>query len=312
MVPGGIPVGIYVQTDGVFVIGTGQIETENGIKESPAKNILKTGDYIVGFQGEKINRKQQLIDKLKQFSGEELVLGVRRNQEELEVKICPVLQPEGASIGVWVRDDTQGVGTLTYITEENKFGALGHGIADSDSELLMEVSNGKLYGCEIIGITKGQVGTPGKIAGKISYSSQNLYGQISGNLSGGIYGKANANLLKSVLNQSIPIALKQEVQEGKAVILSSVSGELKEYEVEIRKLYRNDGNINKGMELRVIDEELLALTGGIVQGMSGSPLIQNGKLIGAVTHVLVNDPTRGYGIFIENMLGTPEAEEEIK
>ena len=302
LIPGGIPVGIYVQTDGVFVIGTGPIETENGTVESPAKNILKTGDYIISFQGEKICRKQELIEKLQQFYEEELVLGIRRNHEELEVRIHPIVQPSGASIGVWVRDDTQGVGTLTYITDEKKFGALGHGIADSDSEVLMEVSKGRLYGCEIIGIIKGKAGSPGKLAGKIAYHNQNLYGQISGNLSGGIYGSANEHLMQSVTNSPLPIALKQEVQEGKAVILSSVSGELKEYEVEIRKIHRSDENVNKGMELTVTDDELLELTGGIVQGMSGSPIIQDGKLVGAVTHVLVNDPTRGYGIFIENML----------
>ena len=166
----------------------------------------------------------------------------------------------------------------------------------------MEVSEGKLYDCEIFEITKGEKGTPGKLSGKIIYSQSNLYGEVSGNLSGGIYGKANAHLRESVEYQPMPIALKQEITEGAAVILSSVSGELKEYAVKIEKIYRNDNDVNKGMVLTVVDEELLSLTGGIVQGMSGSPIIQNGKLVGAVTHVLVNDPTKGYGIFIENML----------
>lgn len=302
LIPGGIPVGIYVQTDGIFVIGTGQIETENGAVESPAKNIIKTGDYITSFQGEKIERKEELIEKLSEFSGEELVLGIRRNQEDLEICVNPVMSEEGAHIGVWVRDDTQGVGTLTYITADGKFGALGHGISDADSELLMEVSEGKLYDCEILAIIKGERGTPGKLSGKIVYSKNNLYGDVYGNLSGGIYGQANAHLMASVKNEPISIALKQEVMEGKAVILSSVDGTLKEYTVEIKKIHKGEKDVNKGIELTVTDDDLLSLTGGIVQGMSGSPIIQNGKIVGALTHVFVNDPVKGYGIFVEDML----------
>ena len=302
LIPGGIPVGVYVQTEGVFVIGTGNIENESEIIESPAKNILKTGDYITSVQGVEIHTKQELIRELKQFRGEEMILGIRRSGEKIEVVVKPVLSENGMQLGLWVRDDTQGVGTLTYLTADGKFGALGHGISDADSELLMEVSNGKLYDCEIFEITKGERGTPGKLSGKIVYSNSNLYGVVTGNLSGGIYGKANHHLLESVVCDAMPIALKQEVVEGEASILSSVSGEVKEYKVKVEKVYNGNNDVNKGMVLTVVDEELLALTGGIVQGMSGSPIIQDGKLVGAVTHVLVNDPTRGYGIFIETML----------
>ena len=287
LIPGGIPVGIYVQTEGVFVIGTGQIETETGKMESPAKNILKTGDYITRVQGVEIDRKQELITELARFQGEELILGIRRNGDEMEVSLKPVMSEKGAQIGVWVRDDTQGVGTLTYVTPDRKFGALGHGISDADSDLLMEVSEGKLYDCEIFEITKGKKGTPGKLSGKIIYSRSNLYGEVTGNLSGGIYGQGNAHLMENVEYEPLPIALKQEVTEGEAVILSSVSGEVKEYDVIIEKVYRSDHDVNKGMILTVVDEELLSLTGGIVQGMSGSPIIQDGKLVGAVTHVCV-------------------------
>lgn len=302
VIPGGIAVGVYVQTDGIFVIGTGDVITERGIFESPAKNIVKTGDYITSFQGEEICTKQDLVKKLETFQGEELILGIRRNQEDLQVSIHPVYEEEQCFIGIWVRDDTQGIGTLTYVTEHKKFGALGHGISDTDSEILMEVETGKIYDCEIIGITKGQAGTPGKLSGKIIYNNAHVYGKVSGNLSGGIYGTANEQLLEAVENTSLPIALKQEVQEGEAVILSAVEGTVKEYTVEITKIYRGEADVQKGMEVKVTDERLLALTGGIVQGMSGSPIIQDGKLVGAVTHVLVNDPTTGYGIFIENML----------
>lgn len=302
VIPGGIPVGIYIETDGIFVIGTGHIETENGIIESPAKNILKTGDYITSFQGQKISKKQELIELLEDFEGEELILGIRRNQEKMEVAVKPIYVEDACYLGVWVRDDTQGVGTLTYVTDERKFGALGHGISDSDSNLLMETSEGKLYDCEILAIMKGEKGTPGKLSGKIVYSSKNLYGEVEENISGGVYGTANEHLMENLEYNSMPIALKQEVQEGEALILSSVDGVPREYTVEIRQIHRGEADVNKGMELVVTDERLLELTGGIVQGMSGSPIIQNGKIIGAVTHVLINDPTRGYGIFIENML----------
>ena len=302
LIPGGIQVGIYIETDGIFVIGTGEIETDAGKIESPAKNILKTGDYITRFQGQEISKKQELVELLETFEGNEIVLGIRRNQEDMEVAIKPVYNGDTCYLGVWVRDDTQGVGTLTYVTEDEKFAALGHGISDSDSELLMESSEGRLYDCEILAIIKGEKGTPGKLSGKIVYSQNHLYGEVSRNLSGGIYGSANERLLQEVENEPMPIALKQEVEEGEAVILSAVDGTVREYTVEIKKIHRGEKDINKGMELVVTDERLLELAGGIVQGMSGSPIIQNGKIIGAVTHVLVNDPTRGYGIFIENML----------
>lgn len=300
--PGGIPVGIYVQTDGVFVVGTGQIETETGLIESPAQNIIKTGDYITHFQGEQISGKKALVEKLKTFSDEKLTLGIRRGKEAFSVNMEPVYTNGQCQIGVWVRDDMQGIGMLTYVTEDQKFGALGHGISDTDSSLLMEVSKGKLYDCEVTQITRGRSGEPGRLSGKILYRPENYYGSIYGNESGGIYGKANEKLLAKIVGKPLEIALKEEVKEEDAVILSSVDGSLKKYKVQLTKVHKGERDVNKGIELCVTDEALLALTGGIVQGMSGSPILQNGKIVGAVTHVLVNDPTRGYGIFIENML----------
>lgn len=288
VIPGGIPVGIYVQTDGIFVIGTGQIESNGQKLESPAQNLIKTGDYIISFQGKKISKKQELVERLENFHEEKLILGIRRNQEELEISIAPLLTEEGAKLGIWVRDDTQGVGTLTYVTADQKFGALGHGISDADSELLMEVSQGKLYDCELYEIVKGKIGTPGKLLGKINYRSENLYGQISGNGSGGIYGTANTKLMKQLKHEAVELALKQEIKEGTAQVLSAVDGTLKSYEVEIINVYRGERDPNKGMEIKVTDERLLELTGGIVRGMSGSPILQDGKIVGAVTHVCVN------------------------
>lgn len=302
LLPGGIPVGIYVQTNGVFIVGTGQIETEEGQVESPAHNIVKTGDYITSFEGEPVADKKELIRRLDEFQGEELNLGIRRGGEEIEVKLHPVCVGGKCRIGVWVRDDTQGIGMLTYVTEDQRFGALGHGISDADSSLLMEVSDGKLYDCEISQITRGKSGEPGRLSGKIIYQPDKYYGRILGSGSGGIYGDANEKLMSKLSMKPMEIALKQEVKEGSAVILSSVDGTLREYQAELTKVHKGDRDVNKGMELRVTDEALLALTGGIVQGMSGSPIIQNGKIVGALTHVYVNNPTKGYGIFIEEML----------
>ena len=306
LIPGGISVGIYIETDGVFVIGTGDFETNDGLIESPAKNILKTGDYITSLEGEPVSKKQELMEFLEDFSGEEIILGIRRNEEQLEVSVNPVYIEGKCCLGLWVRDDTQGVGTLTYVSEDGRFGALGHGISDADSNLLMESTKGKLYECEILAIIKGENGAPGKIAGKIVYSQRYLYGEVTENRKVGIYGVAKDKLLQELESEAMPIALQHEVQEGAAVILSAVDGTLKEYTVQISKIHRGERDVNKGMELVVTDERLLELTGGIVQGMSGSPIVQNGKLVGAVTHVLVNDPTRGYGIFIENMLDAVE------
>lgn len=300
--PGGIPVGIYIETDGIFVIGTGELEMSGGKIASPAKNILKTGDYITSFQGKEISRKQELTELLKNFTGTEVILGIRRNDEEMEVSVKPVYINGNCYLGLWIRDDTQGVGTLTYVRGDKRFGALGHGISDADSNLLMDSSKGSMYDCEILAIIKGEKGTPGKLSGKIVYSKKNLYGEVLENVSSGVYGTVNEQLLQKLEYDAMPIALKQEVKEGEAIILSSVDGTLREYTVEIKKIHRGESDVNKGMELVVTDERLLETTGGIVQGMSGSPIIQDGKLVGAVTHVLVNDPTRGYGIFIENML----------
>lgn len=306
LLPGGIPVGIYVQTDGVFVVGTGAVEMADGQTiDSPAENILRTGDYLTSFQGERLTGKKDLVQLLEKFDGEEAVVGVRRNDEQFDVTLKPVYADGKCCLGIWVRDDTQGIGMLTYVTGDRKFGALGHGISDADSSLLMEVSDGRLYDCEIIRITRGRQGEPGRLSGKIHYVPQDYYGKIVGNGGVGIYGEANSNLLSKIETEPMEIALKQEVEEGKAMILTSVDGTLKQYEIELTKVYRGERDVHKGMELRVTDEELLSLTGGIVQGMSGSPIIQNGKIVGALTHVFVNDPTKGYGIFIEEMLTSP-------
>lgn len=303
LIPVGVPIGIYVKTEGVLVVGTGEFRSADGEKVSPAKNIVKSGDYVLKLNGEEITEKDDLISRIENGDGAEQILTIRRGEECFDVKICPVRDQSGKyKIGVWVRDNAQGVGTMTYIDSQGNFGALGHGINDVDTSTLMEMNDGTLYQTEIISIQKGTAGHPGEMTGMIVYADDRILGDITGNSARGIFGKCNNKALALGTEEALPIGLKQEIEKGPAQILCTVDGTTRYYNIEITDVHLDHDNVNRGIELKVTDPELIALTGGIVQGMSGAPIIQNGKFIGAVTHVLVQDSTRGYGIFIENML----------
>lgn len=303
LIPVGVPIGIYVKTEGVLVVGTGEFRSAGGEKVSPAKNIVKSGDYVLKLNGEEITEKDDLISRIENGDGAEQILTIRRGEECFDVKICPVRDQSGKyKIGVWVRDNAQGVGTMTYIDSQGNFGALGHGINDVDTSTLMEMNDGTLYQTEIISIQKGTAGHPGEMTGMIVYADDRILGDITGNSARGIFGKCNNKALALGTEEALPIGLKQEIEKGPAQILCTVDGTTRYYNIEITDVHLDHDNVNRGIELKVTDPELIALTGGIVQGMSGAPIIQNGKFIGAVTHVLVQDSTRGYGIFIENML----------
>ena len=303
LTPVGVPIGLYVETEGLLVIGVGDFEGTDGISYSPAKYILKSGDYILECNGKEVTDKESFIKDIEKSDGKTVILKIKRDEEIQEVSILPKQNSKGAyKIGIWVRDNAQGVGTMTYIDSEGNFGALGHGVTDVDTSTLMKVEDGTLYRTEIISIKKGQVGEPGEMTGMIVYSDSYILGDIDYNGTEGIFGTCNERALALCAEKSLPIGLKQEIVEGPAQIYCCVDDVPKYYQVEITNVQLDHDNINRGIELRVTDPELLELTGGIVQGMSGSPIIQDGKIIGAVTHVLVNDPTRGYGIFIENML----------
>lgn len=302
-VPCGVPVGIYLQSDGIMVIGTGQIVNEAGNVVEPAFGILKSGDYIEKVNGQDLEDKNDLIEAVNASSGQTIRLEVRRDGELMKINLDPVLAEDGSyKLGAWVRDDTQGIGTVTYVDMNGSFGALGHGISDSDTGRLVSIKDGELYGTKILDIEKGEAGSPGVMSGVIYYGKGTKLGEITSNTEEGIFGTVNEKFLRENQASAIPVGFRQDVQKGRAWIRSSVSGEVKDYEIEIQKVDYSGLQKNKSMVIKVTDPELLSLTGGIVQGMSGSPIIQDGKLVGAVTHVLVNDPTRGYGIFIENML----------
>ena len=305
--PCGFQVGIYLQTKGVMIIGTDEVEDENGVNMNPALNKVKAGDYITKINDIDVSSKSQLVFLVNKYGDEDVVLTILRNGQTIEVKISPVKTGKDEyKLGIWVRDDTQGIGTMTYLTEDGSYGALGHGISDIDTGELLDSKCGILYQANVWGIKKGEKGNPGALYGMISYEDDKIQGSILENTSIGIYGTlSNKNKVQQLIDayglEPLQTAMSSEIQKGKAYIRSNVSGQLCDYEVEIEKINKSS-NDNKGLVLEVTDERLLGLTNGIVQGMSGTPIIQDGKIIGAVTHVFVNDSTRGYGIFIENML----------
>ncbi len=303
LIPAGIPIGIYVKTQGVLVIATGEFEGPDGQTNAPASRLLKEGDYILKADGEAVTGKAEFMQRIADSGGEEMTLTILRDGQQFDISLTPQQNQNGEyKLGIWIRDNAQGVGTLTWLDEDNSFGALGHGINDMDTAELMNLEKGSLYKTEIISITKGENGSPGELTGVIDYNECNRIGTIQANTEEGIFGSLNEESASGIISTAMPIGLKQEVEEGEAEILCSLGGEPELYTIEITGIHLDHDNVNRGLEITVTDERLLALTGGIVQGMSGAPIIQNGKLIGAVTHVLVNDPTRGYGIFIENML----------
>ena len=303
LIPGGMPIGIYMEVDGILVLDTEALEDINGNVCEPSKNIIKKGDYITSINDKRVEDKDDLIREVGLLEQPGVVLGIRREDECFEISFKAVeVEDEEYKLGIWVRDNVQGLGTVTYITEDNEFGALGHGIHDIDTDKLLTIKGGNVYEINIVGIQKGKRGEPGGMEGVIVYNRRNILGNIVRNTENGIYGtiEKKEKLIKD--EELLEICSKKDIKLGDAVIRSAITGEVKEYEIKIISVDYFARNENKRIMIEIVDEELLELTGGIVQGMSGSPIIQDGKLVGAVTHVLVNDPTRGYGIFIENMI----------
>jgi len=298
--PGGQVVGIKIDTNGLLVLGTGTVVSNNGESEEPAKNIVQSGDYIEKINGKKVENKEELVQQLEQLSNEKVILELKRGEEIVKVLINAIeTERNHYKLGIWVRDDTQGIGTLTYTTKDGEFGALGHGINDVDTGTLMEIKDGYLCEAGIFKIKKGQKGNPGEITGYLKKGEENRLGKIQSNTAFGIKGKLLPG--KNFEKKAYPIALRQQVKTGKAYIRCQLTDKVEEYEIKINKI--NINNKNRDMVLQITDERLLQLTNGIVQGMSGSPIIQKGKIVGAVTHVFVNEPAKGYGVFVENMIG---------
>ncbi len=304
LIPCGNVSGVVIETKGVLVLGTGKITDESGNEVSPCSGIIKSGDSVVSVNGKEVNSKEDFTKAVAQSNGENISISVLRNGKIVETNVTPVMsQRDGEyKIGCWVRDDTQGLGTLTFINPENNvFGALGHGIYDVDTNTLMNTSGGVMTLSDVTGVRKGEKGVPGEING--SLNKEKIFGTVFSNTNAGIYGvitqKSNLPLIS---DEAVETAISSDVHTGKAYIKSDVLGKSELYEVEIENINRLDISSDKSMTVKITDERLLEKTGGIVQGMSGSPILQDGKLIGALTHVFVNNPQKGYGIFIDNML----------
>ncbi len=291
--PGGTSVGIKLSTDGVLVVGFSDVETRGGTEGSPAKSAgLQLGDVLIKVNGVNIEFIRQ---------------GCKFNKDVELIK-----EGESYKLGLWVRDSTAGIGTLTFYHEgTNTFGALGHPITDGDTNTTFTIKNGDLLSASILSVRKGEKGIPGELRGlfvneksSIGTIKSNSYSaNIRSNSSSGIFGSTNKELVNPRFNEPMSVGFRNEVVEGPATIISTVGEEgPKEYSIEIVKLLQQDKCGPKSMVIRVTDEEILNKTGGIVQGMSGSPIIQNNKIVGAVTHVLINKPDIGYGIYIEWML----------
>lgn len=307
LIPCGTPIGIYVETDGILVLGSGRITGDDGLNYEPINNKLKSGDYILSINGIKLSKKSEMIDEIQKCEGKDVTLVVRRNDEEITVRVTPVKTSSGDyKIGAWIRDNTQGIGTLTFISGDGQFGALGHGITDIDTGLLMDVKEGSIYMAEIMSIIKGKEGEPGELIGMIRQSDRYRIGKITENTFQGIFGSVNGDYDENAKVKPLEIGLKQEVKKGKATVRCTVGDKVEDYEIEIENIDISNSNHSKGIVLKITDQRLLNQTGGIVQGMSGSPIIQNNKIIGAVTHVFIQDSTKGYGTFIENMVNNLE------
>lgn len=301
---GGDCLGFSLCSKGLMVVGSNYIFTKNGAVNPFVGSGLKVGDIIEKADDVALSSIDDLNSILKNSNGAPINLLIIRDEAYVNCKITPekdIFSGE-YKLGLWIKNNTEGVGTLTFVEDENlRFGALGHAIYTNNSNTPIKVSSGEIYDCNVSGIKKGIDGTPGEIIG--SFSKQNPHGKIDKNCEYGVYGNLyeNVELLKN--KNLISVGGRSSIKPGKAQIFSSLDGEtISAYEIEIIKTNYQTTSNEKSLIFRVVDKELLSKTGGIIQGMSGSPIVQNNKIVGAVTHVFVNDPTKGFGIYLDWML----------
>ena len=294
---GGYPLGFTMNCAGVIVVA----------KSNESAHEIKEGDIITHIEDLPVGSSEEIFAIINSdgFAGRILNITYKRNGEVLHTMIKPIYEAVSNSykLGIWIRDNAAGVGTLTYIRKDNlRFGALGHPVCDIDTGTTLPVLSGNIYKCNIVGYKSGAKGSPGELKG-LFLRNGSMLGSLDLNNQFGVYGNFSAKTLEKYNKEVVEVASRDEVRSGKAKIRSTIEGgEPKDYDIEIVKTYFQKTQENKSMFIRVTDKELLAKTGGIVQGMSGSPIIQNGKLVGAVTHVFVSDPTKGYGVYAEWMV----------
>lgn len=303
--PGGQPIGVKLSTKGVLVVALSDIKTDGGKITSPAAIAgIQIGDNIIKINGLTMKNSEQTQNEINNCEGKNLKVLIERKGEQIETVIKPVKSSDDNKykVGLWIRDSTAGVGTLTFYDERSGiFAALGHPITDVDTGTILNINSGEIISSSIISVKKGLRGSPGELKG-IFVNEEDTLGQIQKNTECGIFGKSEAKLTNKS-SKPMKVALRNEIKEGPAKILTTIDGEEpKFYDIQIEKLLAQDNPGPKSMVIRVTDQKLLEKTGGIVQGMSGSPIIQDNKIVGAVTHVLINKPDVGYGIYIEWML----------
>ena len=300
---GGIPLGFSLNTKGLIVVGDNSVLTQEGNKETQKDKTILPGDILTEINGKEITSVSVVEEELNDFDNEFVNLKVLRKDKTIDVKLKPAKDMESNKykLGLWVKNSASGVGTLTFVDQNKNFGALGHPITDYETGSIIPVQDGKIYNCSLVGITKGERGKPGELK-CLFLQGKNSKGSVSKNTNSGVFGdiKDSSNIVDE--NKKAIVGNRINVKPGKAYIVSSVSGVLEEYEIEIIKANNQKQKSDKSIIFRVKDKRLLSMTGGIVQGMSGSPILQDGKIIGAVTHVFLNDSTKGYGIYIDWML----------
>ncbi len=307
VVPGGELFGIKLYTDGVIIVDLEEIETESGLV-CPGKTAdIKIGDIVKSVNGTEVTSSAHFSKILQESKGQEIEITVLRKSKTVKLLFRTVKEKDSGiyKAGLWVRDSTAGLGTVTFYNKTNNtFAGLGHPIYDVDTNEIMPVKTGVMADVTLTGLTKSTFGNVGELCGRMSGQNNGI---LCLNDETGIYGYSITERA-----DSLPVAVKQEIKEGKAQIRCTVqNAEPQYYDIEITKIYSNSSSVNKDMIIKVTDEKLLNITGGIVQGMSGSPIIQDGKLVGAVTHVFVNNPKQGYAIFAERMLETSNNQDTI-
>lgn len=307
VIPVGRLIGLRLYTEGVLVVGMSEITGQDNVKYKPYEySGIEEGDTIIEVNNKEISNTEELINCVNNSNGTELVVKYleEESNEIITSNITPVKTSENEyKLGLWVRDAAEGVGTITfYEPSTGKFAALGHAITDVDTGDIINISNGELITAQILSITKGERGKPGEIRGIISNGLK--IGEIITNTAFGIFGNVTEfSNLQLTDSKEMEVALRSEIKEGKAYIMCELeTGKVEQYEIEIQKIYSGNNYDNKNMLIKVVDPRLIEKTGGIVQGMSGSPIIQDDKFVGAVTHVLVQDPTQGYAVFADMMI----------
>jgi stage IV sporulation protein B len=308
LVPGGHSIGVVLHSQGVIVVGHSPVQSVSGEQVTPAKDAgISIGDVILSINGVPVQSDAQVAEIIDRSGREQLVVDIllKRGDGRLQVTVKPVLcqDTKRYRIGLFVRDSAAGVGTLTfYEPETQQYGALGHIITDSDTNQPIDVNQGKIVLATVSGIQHGRRGQPGEKIGVFIEEDQ-IVGDIRRNTPFGIYGQLQGDLPNQLYSEALPVASMSQIQLGKAEILTVVDGQhIERFEIEIQKVNLQEVPESKGLVIKVTDPRLVERTGGIVQGMSGSPILQNGKIIGAVTHVFVHDPTKGYGCFVDWML----------